>query len=250
MGILALSLLAALTGEADRVEFSNHGCYGSCPVYDATIFSDGRVHYRGLRFVHTYGDRWHQVSSRRARRLIRRVARFTGEPPTIGATDQVETTTVAHLEGRTVSVDNDHGWRRTATAMRASRIERRVRRVVKARKYAKGPVGCRDRSLAAQLDARSQNTANEQALFEQITAWLAEHPQTKVELWVTSPEPQLAKSRASLDTIERALAATGIGEERIAWSQVVTDDASEDGAEHTVFLRGAPARCTVPPPER
>lgn len=38
-------------------------CYGSCPVYEVTVYEDGRVDYLGIEFVKSIGHAWGQLDA-------------------------------------------------------------------------------------------------------------------------------------------------------------------------------------------
>ena len=45
-------------------------CFGSCPIYKLTIFSDGRVLYEGERYVRKKGRAWGRISRKALNELI------------------------------------------------------------------------------------------------------------------------------------------------------------------------------------
>jgi hypothetical protein len=54
----ALVLLAALATGADEpmVTLARTGCFGSCPAYKISVWSDGRVEFKGRAYVKTKGQ--------------------------------------------------------------------------------------------------------------------------------------------------------------------------------------------------
>ena len=51
-------------------------CFGACPIYNLTIFSDGTVQYVGTRFVKKLGSATGRISRRKLRGLIREFDRI------------------------------------------------------------------------------------------------------------------------------------------------------------------------------
>lgn len=45
-------------------------CFGTCPMYKLTIFSDGRVSYEGIKFVKTVGKAGGRISRAKLRDLV------------------------------------------------------------------------------------------------------------------------------------------------------------------------------------
>ncbi len=55
---------------APVISLSRTVCYGSCPVYDVSIFADGTVRWNGERFVQTIGPAASSISSQQVNDLI------------------------------------------------------------------------------------------------------------------------------------------------------------------------------------
>ena len=55
--LLADAALPPNTPPVEVLTMSREGCYGSCPIYRVTVWSDGRVDYEGKDFVQTKGKR-------------------------------------------------------------------------------------------------------------------------------------------------------------------------------------------------
>ena len=39
------------------IEFEHTGCFGTCPIYDIQLFSDGKVYYNGIMFTDFLGEK-------------------------------------------------------------------------------------------------------------------------------------------------------------------------------------------------
>jgi hypothetical protein len=71
---LATEQASALPISSIKLERS--ACFGTCPVYSVTIFSDGRVQYEGKEFVKEKGARTGAISAREFSELATKVERI------------------------------------------------------------------------------------------------------------------------------------------------------------------------------
>jgi len=64
MQFIAAALLFASPQkqDSDFVSLSRDGCYGECPIYTVTVYSDGNVCYFGKQFVKVVGERRYTIS--------------------------------------------------------------------------------------------------------------------------------------------------------------------------------------------
>lgn len=90
---------------ADSIRIERKGCYGSCPVYRATLYSNGTIRYFGESFVDLKGDHKGQISHWDLVRLDQLGERlgFNRLNPRYasGATD-LETTIITITRGKSV----------------------------------------------------------------------------------------------------------------------------------------------------
>ena len=69
--ILTVSAMSqSQNGKDILITIERGGCFGECPVYSATIFSDGTVVYDGQHFVKVEGTRTHKIAKERIEKLI------------------------------------------------------------------------------------------------------------------------------------------------------------------------------------
>ena len=102
-------------------------CFGTCPIYKLTIYSDGSVVFEGMRHVRTTGRASGRISREGLRRLISEFGGIDyfslsdsyGEVAVVGhspevrcpkfATDMPSVTTSIRINGRSKSVYHNHG---------------------------------------------------------------------------------------------------------------------------------------------
>ncbi len=56
----------------DYLKIKRTGCFGTCPIYEMTLFSDGSAKYTGKRFVEVTGKQNHNFDANRVKELMRR----------------------------------------------------------------------------------------------------------------------------------------------------------------------------------
>jgi hypothetical protein len=108
--ILTVSVMSqSQNGKDVLITIERGGCFGECPVYSATIFSDGTVVYDGQHFVKVEGKRTHKIGKERIEKLItafEKVGYFDLENEYrvdengVSVTDQQTTTTSFNYNGR------------------------------------------------------------------------------------------------------------------------------------------------------
>ena len=74
--VLAVCHLAG-NGKADaapaKISLERTMCFGRCPVYKLTVYSDGKVEYEGKDFVKEKGARRSRISEKDFRKLMKKV---------------------------------------------------------------------------------------------------------------------------------------------------------------------------------
>ena len=53
-----------------RISLERTACFGTCPVYEVSVFADGSVTFTGTRFVESVGDYSTQIGRSGFRRLV------------------------------------------------------------------------------------------------------------------------------------------------------------------------------------
>lgn len=54
----------------DRLTLARTACYGSCPIYEVSLYTSGRVHWRGQAYVSRVGDAYDQIAADAVAKLI------------------------------------------------------------------------------------------------------------------------------------------------------------------------------------
>lgn len=73
---LTVAITLAVQGSAtpiSAIKLERTACFGTCPVYTVTIFSDGRIQYEGKEFVKEKGRRTGAISAREFSELAAKV---------------------------------------------------------------------------------------------------------------------------------------------------------------------------------
>ncbi len=72
IALFSVCLLASVYqhDRADFVALSRTGCYGACPAFEVTIYSTGKVIFRGDRYVAIIGRREYRVNVDSAKSLF------------------------------------------------------------------------------------------------------------------------------------------------------------------------------------
>ena len=112
-------------------------CFGACPIYKLTIFSDGRVDYQGIRFVKRMGKASSRISRAQLEQLV---AEFTNNdyfklddsytPGAKGcpqaATDMPSAITSLTWRGKTKTVNHYHGCTGADVLEMLTRLEAKI----------------------------------------------------------------------------------------------------------------------------
>ena len=74
--LLATCLLAAggrAEAQTNKISLERTACFGTCPVYKLTVYSDGKVEYEGKEYVKEKGPRTSRISEKNFLRLMKKV---------------------------------------------------------------------------------------------------------------------------------------------------------------------------------
>jgi Domain of unknown function (DUF6438) len=121
-------------------------CFGACPVYKLTIFSDGLVHYQGTKFVKKIGSASGRISRTKLNQLLQRFEEinyrtlpedFTPGTPQCPqmATDMPSAITSLTRDGKTKTVRHYHGCRGLSTLERLTELEDKIDQAVNTKKW-------------------------------------------------------------------------------------------------------------------
>ncbi len=64
------NLLLLIKPDLVVIELERRGCYGICPIYSLQILGDGRVQYKGQRFVLVEGAQSVRISPGQVQELV------------------------------------------------------------------------------------------------------------------------------------------------------------------------------------
>ncbi len=120
----------ATVDAAARVTMERGPCFGTCPVYHVELAADGSVTFEGIRFVEHTGGATATVGPTAVATLLRSLEadgffslaeRYTHGAKACGAyhTDAPVVTLTVKLDGRTRTVEHDHGCADAPAALRA-----------------------------------------------------------------------------------------------------------------------------------
>ena len=123
-------------------------CYGSCPVYELTIFSDGRVEYVGKQFVKKVGKATGQITRKQLEELVMEftdidyfhlptsIQRGSKHCPQ-AATDHPSAITSLNWQGRSHRVNHYHGCRGSNVLEVLSKLEDKIDEAVNVTQWTK-----------------------------------------------------------------------------------------------------------------
>ncbi len=140
---------ASGTAAADTlVTLTRLPCFGTCPSYSLTIFSDGTVTYEGRRFVAVEGRATAQLDSTAIERLIEafreadyfsfRSAYLSGPVCDQYLSDLPTAKTSFHFGGRQHQVTHYHGCQGFPGEARLTALEDRIDAIVGTARWIKG----------------------------------------------------------------------------------------------------------------
>ncbi len=121
-------------------------CFGTCPNYKLTIYSDGWVEYEGLRFVKKMGKATGQITRAKLNELVEAFTAidYFNLPDMIepgqkscgqASTDMPSANTSLTWKGRNKSVRHYHGCRGLSSLERLTELENEIDRVVNIKKW-------------------------------------------------------------------------------------------------------------------
>ncbi len=121
-------------------------CFGACPNYKLTIYSDGWVEYEGIRFVKKMGKATGKISRAQLNDLVERFTNihYFKFPDLIepgqkscpqSATDMPSANTSLTWQGRHKEVRHYHGCRGPSSLDRLTELENEIDRVVNVKQW-------------------------------------------------------------------------------------------------------------------
>jgi hypothetical protein len=123
-------------------------CFGACPVYKLTIFSDGRVSYEGIKYVRKIGKATGHISRAKLNDLVGEFTNIyyfnlpasytpgTKQCPQV-VTDLPSAITSLTWRGRSHSINHYHGCRGPSTLESLTELENKLDEVVNVTKWTK-----------------------------------------------------------------------------------------------------------------
>ena len=123
-------------------------CFGTCPVYKLTIYSDGTVRYQGIRYVKNLGSASARISRARLRELVLEFQNiyYFNLPDSFTpgnkqcseyVTDMPSATTSLMWQGRSKTIHHYHGCRGTSALDNLTELENKIDKAVGVTKWTK-----------------------------------------------------------------------------------------------------------------
>lgn len=146
--LLACSFAMAQKVERDQITLERTACFGSCPMYNLTITSDGKVTFEGHRFTKVTGEARGKISKRAFRGLVtefKRIGYFSlpdnyspGTPqcPHL-MTDMPSANTSLRLKGKTKAVAHYYGCGTSGKLPQLTALETKIDKVAGTQKWIK-----------------------------------------------------------------------------------------------------------------
>lgn len=108
-------------------------CFGTCPIYQLTVYGNGLVVYEGIRFVRVEGKRTTIIDEERVRQLVnefRRIDYFSMENSyeELHATDMPSVISSITIDGRTKAIRHYHGDRNAPKKL--TELENRIDEII------------------------------------------------------------------------------------------------------------------------
>jgi hypothetical protein len=121
-------------------------CFGACPNYKLTIFSDGRVSYEGIRFVKKMGKATGHISRAKLSNLVRAFLNINyfdlpdsfqpGQNPCPQqATDMPSATTSLTWQGQSKTITHYHGCSGVSTLELLTKLENKIDEAVNVKQW-------------------------------------------------------------------------------------------------------------------
>jgi hypothetical protein len=121
-------------------------CFGTCPNYKLTIFSDGRVEYEGIRFVKKMGKATGHISPAKLHKLVREFINidYLNLPDSFQpgettcpqqATDMPSANTSLSWQGRSKAIRHYHGCSGVSTLELLTKLENKIDQTVNVKQW-------------------------------------------------------------------------------------------------------------------
>lgn len=121
-------------------------CYGTCPNYKLTIFSDGRVSYEGIRFVKKMGKATGRISRAKLNDLVMEFTNiyYFNLPDSFQPgdktcptewTDMPSATTSLTWQGRSKTIVHYHGCKGANTLELLTKLENKIDEAVNVKQW-------------------------------------------------------------------------------------------------------------------
>lgn len=75
--VVSSGLMHAQKDSSDFISLKRSGCYGPCPIYSITIYSDGTVNYSGEKYVEVRGTYSYKIPADSAEYLFRKADKIS-----------------------------------------------------------------------------------------------------------------------------------------------------------------------------
>lgn len=149
LGCLIPGGVDAVSGRRTKaITLKRTACYGSCPVYELTIFSDGRVEYNGKQFVRKTGKATGQISRKQLEELVMEFTNvyYFNLPTSFErgskhcpqfATDHPSAITSIAWQGKSHSITHYHGCRGSNALELLRKLEDEIDKVVNVEQWTK-----------------------------------------------------------------------------------------------------------------
>jgi acetamidase/formamidase len=142
------AIFTKTTGNPGLITLERGPCFGTCPIYQVTIASDGAVTFEGRNFVKTKGTASARIKPEDFNLLVNEFEKIKYsslddkyEPGSPGcpmaATDMPSARTSIQMNGRTKSVSHYHGCRDSEVLRALSALERKIDEVAATEKWIK-----------------------------------------------------------------------------------------------------------------
>ena len=114
-------------------------CYGPCPIYSLAIYGDGKVVYKGERFVGITGKRVSKISQEKVKKLIKAFYKINyfslKDEYSLGPTDCSSAETSITIDGKTKTVYHYYGDETAPKEL--TRLEDKIDKIVGTERWIK-----------------------------------------------------------------------------------------------------------------